>query len=141
MAYSDAAFLKAFGLWLQALRKRLQMTQVELGDLLGVRGEPVSRWENGVQTPTALTVARLLALATGQERDALFERAMLDVDDAIRENNRSGDRATMPVVRCAGCGKPMRLRQFAEAGWPAPARLRQPGDPYAVKVCPSCQGF
>jgi transcriptional regulator with XRE-family HTH domain len=135
MGYSDPEFLKEFAAWLVVLRKRFQMTQAELGALLGVRNEAISRWEHGKLMPTALTVVRLLALAEPHERGAIMERAMTGVDDRI-----TVERQGQPMeVACAGCGRLLQVRLFTQAGWPAPKQRRSEANAWKVTQCPNCR--
>ena len=132
MAQNDAEFTKKFGRWIVALRKRLGMTQLELGQLVGTNKEPVGRWEGGGRTPAARNVLRLLALATEQERAALMDKAMEGVADTITVEG------TEEEVHCAECGKLLRVRDYAVVGWPAPPVHQTTNDPYAVRLCVDC---
>ena len=135
MAKNDDVFLGIFARWLVALRKRLKMTQVQLAWFLGIYPEAISRWENAVQAPAAPNLLRILALATPDEREALIEKSLYDTDDTLKIDQ--GD--VLEVVLCDHCEQPLRVRDFAVAGWPVPPIIRKPGDPYAVKVCLRCR--
>jgi DNA-binding transcriptional regulator YiaG len=51
------------------LRSRHDLTQEELGDLLGdTPGETISRWENGHQRPVHFAMAALSVVETNLER-------------------------------------------------------------------------
>ena len=132
MALTNVEFTRKCGLWVRALRRRLDMTQEDLGRLTGTNKEPISRWENGTRTPSALNLLRLLALATEDERLALFDKAMEGVDDIIMVEGGETE------ARCAECDKQLRARDYAAIGWPVPP-LRQKG-PYAVRLCTDCTG-
>jgi len=132
MAQNDAEFTKKFGRWIVALRKRLGMTQFELGQLVGTNKQPVGRWEGGGRTPAAQNVLRLLALATEQERAALMDKAMEGADDTITIEG------TEEEVHCAECDRRLRVRDYAVVGWPAPPVHQTASDPYAVRLCVDC---
>src|SRR6266567_6166354 len=79
MKQSHADHLKgenAFGRSCARLRKRMHLTQIELGRLLGINEQASGQWERGVRSPTGENVKRLLALgiqrhsfAPGQEHE------------------------------------------------------------------------
>jgi WD40 repeat protein/transcriptional regulator with XRE-family HTH domain len=53
----------AFGRSCATLRKRMQLTQRELGRLLGISEQAIGQWERGVRSPSVAHLQRLLALA------------------------------------------------------------------------------
>ncbi len=55
----------SFGAWVRELRRRLGLTQGELGKRVGVGQGGVSKWELGRVAPPAATRARLAELADG----------------------------------------------------------------------------
>src|SRR3989442_4885801 len=66
----------AFGRSCATLRKRMHLTQQELGRLLGISEQDIGQWERGVRSPTVEHLKRLLALgiqrhafAPGQEHE------------------------------------------------------------------------
>ncbi len=66
----------AFGRSCATLRKRMHLTQRELGRLLGISEQDIGQWERGVRSPTVEHLKRLLALgiqrhsfAPGQEHE------------------------------------------------------------------------
>src|SRR5258708_16511288 len=79
MKHSHADQLKgenAFGRSCAKLRKRMHLTQRELGRLLGISEQAIGQWERGVRSPTVELLKRLLALgiqrhafAPGQEHE------------------------------------------------------------------------
>src|SRR5229473_1737017 len=79
MEQSHADHLKgenAFGRSCATLRKRMHLTQRELGRLLGISEQAIGQWERGVRSPTVEHLKRLLALgiqrhafAPGQEHE------------------------------------------------------------------------
>jgi len=86
MAKNDTVFLGVFARWLRAVRKRLEMTQVQLGKYLGVYPEAISRWEHEVQAPSAPNLVKILALVTPNEREALIEKCLYDTPDLLLED-------------------------------------------------------
>src|SRR6266568_2941935 len=52
----------AFGRSCATLRKRMHLTQRELGRLLGISEQDIGQWERGVRSPTVEHLKRLLAL-------------------------------------------------------------------------------
>src|SRR3989440_235968 len=52
----------AFGRSCATLRKRMHLTQRELGRLLGISEQAIGQWERGVRSPTVEHLKRLLAL-------------------------------------------------------------------------------
>lgn len=135
MAKTDSPFLQLLANWLFALRKRLNMTQVQLACFLGIYPEAISRWENALQAPSATNLLNIMGLATEDERMALLDR--IHIDDVLKDD--MGDH--LQFVQCEECGRHMGLRDFTRLGWPAPPMIRKQGDPYAVKMCPPCQRY
>lgn len=62
---------------IQAARKQVGMTQVELGEKLGVSGSMIGQWENDLRNPKSETVGRI-AEALGYPFMELF---LADTDD------------------------------------------------------------
>jgi len=54
--------------WIKDLRKRLDLTQSELADRLGVTFVTISRWENDQAKPNRLAIRALMTLAAAMER-------------------------------------------------------------------------
>jgi transcriptional regulator with XRE-family HTH domain len=79
MKQSHADQLKgenAYGRSCATLRKHMQLTQRELGRLLGISEQAIGQWERGVRSPSVEHLKRLLALAlqrhafaSGQEHE------------------------------------------------------------------------
>lgn len=44
------------------LRKDRQLTQEELGELLGINGKSVSKWERGITNPSIETILKICTL-------------------------------------------------------------------------------
>ena len=49
----------AFGNFLYALRTEKGLSQVQLGDMLGVTNKAVSKWENGSAKPNTVLIPKL----------------------------------------------------------------------------------
>ena len=63
--------------WVKVARKRLGITQCELGARLNVSTVTVNRWENGKRSPTLATLEKL-ALLMGIKPSELLEMAESD---------------------------------------------------------------
>jgi DNA-binding transcriptional regulator YiaG len=124
--------------WLRTLRKRLALTQTELGYLISASIESVSRWELGMTQPNAYNMAQLMALATEQEREALVDKASDYLDDGM-SITFGGHGTPEAVAKCDACGADLRVRDFTTRGWPAPPLVQQDGNPYQIRRCPLCQ--
>jgi transcriptional regulator with XRE-family HTH domain len=75
------------------LRKRLEMTQTELADRLGVTAMTVSRWERGLVEPTASGYIALGNLAGVKDAWYFWKRAGLNEQQVRRtllQNGKSG---------------------------------------------------
>lgn len=51
---------------IRQIRERLNLTQVELAELLGVCQGTVSHWEKGIRNPTGPAIRLLRMMAKGQ---------------------------------------------------------------------------
>jgi transcriptional regulator with XRE-family HTH domain len=58
----------------QSIRMRSGKTTTELGQMLGTNQSMISRYEGGKCLPGYITTAKLLALAEGDDRQAIMER-------------------------------------------------------------------
>lgn len=104
---------------IREIRRRLGITQNELGEKLGVDQGTVSRWERSVENPRPATLARLRKLL---ERD---------------ENNRAFKRS-VAMVRCnlrpaSLLDKDLRLVEISEAG--KKAFIDRGQDPFKLLGC------
>jgi transcriptional regulator with XRE-family HTH domain len=74
----DAAFQRAFGAAIRALREKLSISQEELGHRAGLDRTYVSGIERGVRNPT-LRIIRLFARELGVRPSALLKKAEGDL--------------------------------------------------------------
>lgn len=99
-----------FGKFIQQLREQHQLSQYQLGMLVGVSDKAVSKWENGVSKPQSSTLCRLSAvlgvtvdeLLTGRHNTFTFPRKKelwTDVYQSLKV--RYGDNPPIEVLnRC-----------------------------------------
>ncbi|OOY17420.1 helix-turn-helix transcriptional regulator [Thioclava sp. DLFJ4-1] len=66
------------------IRRRLGITQIELGERLGVDQGTVSRWERQVENPRPATLARLRSLLERDEERRAFNRSLAIVRCDLR---------------------------------------------------------
>src|SRR5271170_6875882 len=96
-----------------ALRRRLQMSQSELGKQMNTSAMAVSRWERGVQEPPANIYVQLGNLTGDPECWYFWGRAGLSSDDlmrvlpAVRSRLRKDRVLKLEVVQ-AGAHKPIK---------------------------------
>ena len=78
-----------------AVRKAAGLTQEQLGELLGVTRQAVSKWESGQTSPDVATLA------------ALCEKLRVSADYVLlgKEPEEQGTAASAPVQRCPLCGE------------------------------------
>jgi SOS-response transcriptional repressor LexA len=108
-----------------ALRRRLQMSQSELGKQMNASAMAVSRWERGVQEPPANIYVQLGNLTGDPECWYFWARAGLSSDDLMR---------VLPAVR-SRLRKDRKLKlQVVQAGAHHPAR--RPDELVAIPVLP-----
>ena len=131
----DQEFMVNFGHWAKALRRRLELRQVDLAELLGVSVESISRWELGTTQPWASKLLLLFAVATEQEIAGLLKYGELDDRMQLRLADGSLEDAC-----CSECGGPMYVHAYTKRGWPAPPLVQDDATPYAVRKCARCQG-
>lgn len=107
-----------------AARKLAGLTQEQLGELLGVTRQAVSKWESGQTIPDAITVARLC--------EALHVSA--DYVLLGKEPEVSAGQAPQPMAppdTCPCCGRPVEGTICPGCGYPLPTAPPR-GPRYAV---------
>ena len=87
-----------------ALRKRLHMTQTELGDKLSVTAMTVSRWERGLVEPTASGYIGLGNLAGAGQSWYFWRRAGLDEAQVKRSLSGNAKGNMFPKAKAKGQG-------------------------------------
>lgn len=78
---------------LKNLRRKCDMTQEELAEIMELTPQAVSRWENGAAVPDTATVCRL-AYLFGVTTDYLLEVDSARMDDKVTEVIASADAAS-----------------------------------------------
>jgi len=87
MVGRQAASISDWARCIAELRKRLQLTQTELADQIGVTAMTVSRWERGLVEPTASGYIALGNLAGEQRSWYFWKRAGLN-EQKVRSSIR-----------------------------------------------------
>jgi SOS-response transcriptional repressor LexA len=108
-----------------ALRRRLQMSQSELGKQMNASAMAVSRWERGVQEPPANIYVQLGNLTGDPECWYFWGRAGLSSDDLMR---------VLPAVRSRLRRDRTLKLQVVQAGAHHP--LKRPDELVAIPVLP-----
>lgn len=108
-----------------ALRRRLQISQSELGKQMNCSAMAVSRWERGVQEPPAHVYIQLGNLTGDPECWYFWARAGLHADDLMR---------VLPAVRSRFRKDRMPSLQVVEAG--AHRGRKRPDNLVAIPVLP-----
>lgn len=114
-----------------AVRKAAGLTQEQLGELLGVTRQAVSKWESGQTVPDTATVARLCRELHVSADYVLLGREP-EEDDAPRsgggETEAGADGGEVP---CPCCGRSVPGSLCTVCGYPLPTRPPR-GPRYAV---------
>jgi len=87
-----------------ALRSRLQLTQTELAERLGVTAMTISRWERGLVEPTASGYIGLGNLAGQKDAWYFWRRAGLDESQVRRTLSGSLRGNVRPKAKAKGIG-------------------------------------
>jgi SOS-response transcriptional repressor LexA len=108
-----------------ALRRRLQMSQSELGQQMNASAMAVSRWERGVQEPPANIYVQLGNITGDPECWYFWGRAGLSSDDLMR---------VLPAVRSRSRKNRMLKLEVVQAG--AHRALKRPEELVAIPLLP-----
>lgn len=120
-----------------AIRKTKGLTQEQLGELVGVTRQAVSKWESGQAVPDALTIARLCQelnlsadyVLLGKETEPLRENSIGRVRIELEET----DPAYQMPDSCPCCGRNVSGTLCPACGYPLPMHPYR-GPRYAVVV-------
>ena len=77
----------AFGNFLYALRTEKGLSQVQLGDMLGVTNKAVSKWENGSAKPNTVLIPKLAEIL-GVTVEELFSCKRLNNQSEFDKTNQ-----------------------------------------------------
>ncbi len=108
-----------------AARRAAGMTQEQLGELLGVTRQAVSKWESGQTTPDAATVA------------ALCEKLHVSADYVLlgKEPGEGQTAAYEPPDTCPCCGRKVPAASAPECGYRCP--IIRPVGPNTLSLPPA----
>ena len=116
-----------------AVRKAAGLTQEQLGELLGVTRQAVSKWESGQTVPDTATVARLCRELHVSADYVLLGREP-EEDDAPEGGGEDDAGADGGEVLCPCCGRSVPGSLCTVCGYPLPTRPPR-GPRYAVINC------
>ena len=117
------------------IRKAKGLTQEQLGELVGVTRQAVSKWESGQAVPDALTIAKLC-----QELNLSADYVLLGKETELRTENVAGleqpvleetDPAYQLPDTCPCCGRNVSGTLCPACGYPLPMHPYR-GTRYAV---------
>ena len=105
-----------------AVRKAAGLTQEQLGELLGVTRQAVSKWESGQTSPDVATLA------------ALCEKLRVSADYVLlgKEPEEQGTAASAPVQRCPLCGEAVFGNACPQCGYVPGLSREDDGRRYAL---------
>jgi len=107
------------------VRKAAGLTQEQLGELVGVTRQAVSKWESGQAIPDAITIARLCDTLHVSADYVLLGKEPDDTPDAESAPEHQ------PPDHCGVCGRPMEGSFCTVCGYTPPA-VPPRGPRYAV---------
>ena len=108
---------------LASVRKAAGLTQAQLGELLGVSRQAVSKWETGQTAPDAATIA---ALCQALQVSADYVLLGKEPEECTDEES-----SFQPPDVCPCCGRPVSGTLCSVCGYPLPTRPPQ-GPRYAL---------
>lgn len=112
---------------LAAVRKAAGLTQEQLGDLVGVTRQAVSKWESGQAVPDALVIA-----AVCQTLHVSADYILLGREPGEGEPEEPGERAPRFPDACPCCGRETSGGICPACGYALPAAAAPKGPLYAV---------
>ena len=118
---ANITVIQAIPSTLQAIRARLDLTQTQLADRLGVVFTTVNRWEGGVTKPQRTALTAITALAAEAGIDAA-EPVVDEAESAVSVNRRRSRRQRAAVVST----KSMDMEQMRQMLWAAACSIRGP---------------
>ena len=82
-----------FGIKLSKLRKERKLTQEELGELLGINGKSVSKWERGITMPSVENILKICVLfrISSDELFLIYKNTSLSNDGLKNRGEKSKD--------------------------------------------------
>jgi len=108
----------AFGNYLYELRVKKGLTQNELGELLGVSGKAVSKWETGAAKPRTDTLMRLAAVYDLSVSELLSGAAFSDSNKKRDTDNMLAKELVKRMVQDRDkLGKQSKALLFVSLGW------------------------
>lgn len=109
---------------LAAVRKAAGLTQEQLGELVGVTRQAVSKWESGQAVPDALVIASVCRVLHVSADYILLDREP--------EEDGTGDAPSLFPDTCSCCGRRTSGGICPVCGYAPPAGTAPPGPRYAV---------
>lgn len=108
---------------LAAVRKAAGLTQEQLGDLVGVTRQAVSKWESGQAVPDAMIIAAICRALHVSADYILLDR---------EPEEEAGDAPSLFPDTCPCCGRRTSGGICPVCGYAPPAGAAPPGPQYAV---------
>lgn len=109
---------------LAVVRKAAGLTQEQLGELVGVTRQAVSKWESGQAVPDALVIASICRVLHVSADYILLDREP--------EEDETGDGPSLFPDTCPCCGRRTSGGICPVCGYAPPAGTAPPGPQYAV---------
>lgn len=109
---------------LAAVRKAAGLTQEQLGELVGVTRQAVSKWESGQAVPDALVLASICRVLHVSSDYILLDREP--------EEDETGEAPSLFPDTCPCCGRRTSGGICPVCGYAPPAGVAPPGPQYAV---------
>jgi transcriptional regulator with XRE-family HTH domain len=97
------------GCMILQLRKRLKLSQLELGQAIGVSQSSISQYEKGTTTPSPDVVRKLIEYAKGRDVQVSFESIYAGNGNGVIDRTAASDDAQPPVGGTSDKRKESRL--------------------------------